>query len=186
MKILGFAGSLRTESYNKKALRVALQGAKEAGAQVEEVDLRELQIPPYDGDIEDSKGLPDSVKKLKHKIDKADALLIASPEYNNSISGVLKNVIDWVSRKGEKGTDVFKNKPAAMVTVSPSRYGGLRAAVAFRTIARSVGMYLMNEEVQVAGAADVFEGEKIVNGRVERQLKDLGKSLVDWTTNFKK
>ncbi len=186
MKILGFAGSLRTGSYNKKALRVALQGAKEAEAEIEELDLRELKIPLYDGDVEDKSGLPESVKVLKKKIEEADALLIASPEYNNSISGVLKNTIDWASRKGEEGINVFKDKPAALLTASPGRYGGLRAAVTFRLVARSVGLVLMNQEVQVAGAADVFEGEKIVNERVETQLKELGKGLVDWTLLLKK
>lgn len=186
MKVLGFAGSLRTGSYNKKALRVVLEGAREAGAETEEIDLRELKISPYDGDVENSKGLPASVKKLKEKIDKADALLIASPEYNNSVSGVLKNVIDWASRKGEEGTNVFKGKPAALITASTGRYGGLRAAMAFRPVARTLGILLMNQEVQVANAPDVFDGEKIVNERVERQLKELGKGLVDWSDNFKK
>lgn len=186
MKVLGFAGSFRTGSYNKKALRVALEGAKEAGAEIEEIDLRSLKIPPYDGDIEDKSGLPLNVKTLKKEIAEADALLIASPEYNNSVSGVLKNVIDWVSRKGEEGTNVFKGKPAALITASTGRYGGLRAAMAFRPIARTLGILLMNQEVQVANAPDVFNGEKIVNERVERQLKELGKGLVDWSDNFKK
>ncbi len=186
MKIIGFAGSLRTGSYNKKALWVALEGAKEAGAEIEEVDLRALDIPAYDEDIEDTKGLPESIKNLKEKIDKADALIVASPEYNNSISGVLKNVIDWVSRKGEEDTTPFKGKPTALLTASTGRYGGLRAALVFRTIARGIGLYLMNEEVQVTNAGDVFDGDEIVNERVEKQLKDLGKNLIVWTDNFRR
>lgn len=186
MKVLGFAGSLRTGSFNKKALRVALQGAKDAGAEIEELDLRELNIPLYDGDVEQKDGLPKSVKIFKKKIEEADALLIASPEYNNSMSGVLKNVIDWASRKGEEGKNVFNDKPTVIITASPGRFGGLKAAIAFRPVARTLGMQLMNEEVQVANAGDVFDGDKIVNERVERQLKDLGKGLVDWTTRLKK
>ena len=186
MKILGFAGSLRSGSFNKKALRVALQGAKEVGAKIEELDLRELNIPLYDGDVEVKDGLPKSVKILKKKIEEADALLIASPEYNNSMSGVLKNVIDWASRKGEEGTNVFNDKPTALITASPGRFGGLKASIAFRPVARTLGMQLMNEEVQVANAGDVFEGDKIVNERVEGQLIDIGKSLVEWTIRLKK
>lgn len=186
MKVLGFAGSFRTKSYNKKILRVALEGAKESGAQIEEIDLRELDIPTYDGDVEDKEGLPEGVKTLKKKIEEADAVLIASPEYNNSVSGVLKNVIDWVSREGEEGTTPFKGKPTALITASTGRYGGLRAAVVFRTIARTIGLYLMNEEVQVANAEKVFDGDKIVDERVEKQLKELGKKLIGWTENFKK
>ena len=186
MKILGFAGSLRSGSFNKKALRVALQGAKEAGAKIEELDLRELNVPLYDGDVEAKEGLPKSVKILKKKIEEADALLIAAPEYNNSMSGVLKNVIDWASRKGEEGTNVFNDKPTALITASPGRFGGLKAAIAFRPVARTLGMQLMNEEVQVANAGDVFEGDKIVNERVEGQLIDTGKSLVEWTIRLKK
>ncbi len=186
MKILGFAGSLRAGSYNKKALRVALQGAKEAGAEIEEIDLRELNIPLFDADVEEKDGLPKSVKIFKKKIEEVDALLIASPEYNNSMSGVLKNVIDWASRKGEEGTKVFYNKPAAIITASPGRFGGLKSAIAFRPVARTLGMQLMNEEVQVANAGEVFDEDKIVNERVEGQLKDLGKALVDWTIRLKK
>lgn len=186
MKILGFAGSLRSGSFNKKALRVALQGAQEAGAKIEELDLRELNIPLYDGDMEEKDGLPKSVKLLKKKIEEADALLIASPEYNNSMSGVLKNVIDWASRKGAEGTKVFKDKPAVLITASPGRFGGLRASMAFRPVARTLGMQLMNEEVQVANAPEVFDGDKIVDSRVEEQLKNLGKELVNWTIRLKK
>ena len=185
MKIIGFAGSLREESLSKKALRVVLEGAKIAGAKVEEVDLRKLNIPLYDGDLEVKEGLPQGVKMLKKKIHEADALIIASPEYNNSVSGVLKNAIDWTSRTGD-GLDVFKDKPTALITASPSRFGGVRAAVSFRTIARGVGILLMNEEVQVANAEEVFDGDEIVDERVEKQLKDLGKGLVDWTIRLKK
>lgn len=186
MKILGFAGSLRTNSYNKKALRVVLQSAKDSGAEIEELDLRKLKIPLYDGDYEVKNGLPEGALTLKKKIAEADALLIASPEYNNSFSGVLKNAIDWASRKGEEGTNVFKNKPTALITASTGRYGGIRASLAFRPVARTLGMLLMNSEVQVANAEEVFDGDKIVNERVEGQLKDLGKGLVDWTIRLKK
>ena len=184
MKILGFAGSLRFESYNKKALRVALQGAEKFGAQAEEVDLKALDIPLYNNDVELRLGIPKKVEELKKKIKEADGLLIATPEYNNSFSGVLKNTLDWISRPPDEPI-VTAGKPTGLITASPGRFGGVRAAVSFRLMARSFKIILLNNEVQVANAGKVFEGNKIVDERVEKQLNDLGKEVVEWVDRLK-
>src|SRR5689334_22796808 len=94
-KILAFAGSTRTDSYNKKLIKVAIKGAEAAGAQVTYLDLRDLNLPLYDGDLEASEGLPAGARKLKDLLLANDGIMISSPEYNSSISGVLKNAIDW-------------------------------------------------------------------------------------------
>src|SRR5436309_11539205 len=103
-KILAFAGSMRTESLNKKLIKVAIKGAEAAGAQVTYLDLRDLNLPLYDGDLESSDGLPAGARKFKDLLFANDGIMIASPEYNSSISGVLKNAIDWATRyvPGEK------------------------------------------------------------------------------------
>src|SRR5262245_41278463 len=97
-RILAFAGSTRTESYNKRLVRIAAQGARSAGAEVTVIDLRDLPLPLFDEDLEKNEGLPASGRKLKDLFLAHHGLMISSPEYNSSISGVLKNAIDWVSR----------------------------------------------------------------------------------------
>src|SRR5262245_35742367 len=97
-KILAFAGSTRTESYNKKLVRIAAAGARQAGAEVTLIDLRDLPLPLFDEDLESSEGLPPNARRLKDLFLAHHGLLISAPEYNSSISGVLKNAIDWVSR----------------------------------------------------------------------------------------
>ncbi len=97
LNVLAFSGSLRTDSYNRKALQAAKKIAAAAGAIVNELDLRQLALPIYDGDIE-AAGMPESALRLKAAVEASDLLLIASPEYNSSISGALKNAIDWLSR----------------------------------------------------------------------------------------
>src|SRR5437879_5724181 len=94
-KILAFAGSTRRDSYNKKLVKIAIKGAEAAGAQVTYLDLRDLNLPLYDGDLEVSEGLPPGARKFKDLLFANDGIMISSPEYNSSISGVLKNAIDW-------------------------------------------------------------------------------------------
>ena len=97
-KILAFAGSTRTDSFNKRLAKVAAAGASESGADVTVIDLRDFPMPLYDEDLESQEGLPSNVLKLKDLMLKPQGFLISSPEYNSSISGVLKNMIDWTSR----------------------------------------------------------------------------------------
>src|SRR5919198_2770214 len=98
-KILAFAGSTRTESFNKKLVRVAVAGARAAGAEVTLIDLRDFPMPLYDGDLEAKEGLPANARKVKDLFLAHQGLLLSCPEYNSSITGVLKNTIDWVSRQ---------------------------------------------------------------------------------------
>ncbi len=98
VRLLALAGSMRSGSLNKKLLRVACNMAETQGAQVTLLELRELALPLYDGDVEQTHGLPEGARRLKQLMISHDAFLIASPEYNSSISGVLKNAIDWASR----------------------------------------------------------------------------------------
>ena len=97
-KILAFAGALRKDSTNKKALKIAVQGAEKAGAKVTFIDLKDFPVPLYDGDLEATDGLPENAVKLIETMLAHDGFLIASPEYNSGISGTLKTYIDWTSR----------------------------------------------------------------------------------------
>src|ERR1700757_409000 len=111
-KILAFAGSTRSESYNKKLVRIAAHGAKTAGAEDTVLDLRDLPLPLFDEDLEASEGLPANARQLKDLMLAHDGFLIAAPEYNSSITAVLKNAIDWASRPvaGEAPLACFTGK----------------------------------------------------------------------------
>src|SRR5580692_8132341 len=116
-KILAFAGSTRKESFNKKLVKIAADAAKSAGAQVTYVDLRDLPMPLYDGDLEAEQGIPENAKKLKALMVAHDGFLISAPEYNSSITGVLKNTIDWTSRPSL--AECYKGKVATLMSTSP-------------------------------------------------------------------
>src|SRR3989338_10591742 len=138
LKVLAISGSLRSESYNRKALQVAKEIAIDLGAEVTELDLRELDLPIYDKDIQDQ-GLPESVRKLKKTVESTDVLMIASPEYNYSVSGALKNAIDWASRGGNS----LNGKVAAVFGASTGRFGALRGQFQLRQILASVNVLIL-------------------------------------------
>lgn len=121
VKILAFAGSLRRESYNKKLVRVAAAGRGAAGAEVTELDLRDLPLPVFDEDLETAEGLPANGRRLKDLLLAHQGLLISAPEYNSSIPAVLKNAIDWASRPvpGEAPLACFVGKVASLTAASP-------------------------------------------------------------------
>src|ERR1035437_154327 len=127
-RILVFAGSTRVDSFNKKLVKIAVSGARASGAEVTCLDLRDIPMPLYDGDLEIQQGLSDNVKKFRALLMGHDGLLISAPEYNSGISGVLKNAIDWASRPlpGEAPLACFTGKVAVIMSASPGVLGGLR------------------------------------------------------------
>src|SRR5277367_38947 len=139
-KILAFAGSTRKESFNKKLVKIAADAARAAGAQVTYLDLREIPMPLYDGDLETEQGIPENAKKFKTMLLAHDGLLISAPEYNSSISGVLKNAIDWASRPlaGEAPLACFAGKAATLMSASPGALGGLRGLVIVRSLLSNI------------------------------------------------
>ena len=125
-RILAFAGSLRRESFNKKLVPIAAKAARDAGAEVTLIDLKDFPLPLFDQDLEAEQGMPENGKKLKQLFIDHDGLLIASPEYNSSITAVLKNAIDWVSRPapGEASLVAFRSKVSTLMSASPGALGG--------------------------------------------------------------
>lgn len=182
-KILAFAGSTRTESYNKKLVRIAAQGAERAGGEVTVVDLRDFAMPLYDGDLEAQEGLPEAAKRWKALLIAHDGFLISSPEYNSSISGVLKNAIDWASRaETEDELDLlcFKGKVAALMSASPGRLGGLRGLVTVRSILNNIGTLVLTEQVAVSKAHEAFtEAGSLADSRQQITIERLGAGLVE-------
>jgi NAD(P)H-dependent FMN reductase len=178
--ILAFAGATRSQSHNKKLIKVAIEGAEEVGAEVTLIDLRDFPLPLYDGDLEETAGIPENGKKLKTLFKAHQGFLISSPEYNSSISGVLKNTIDWVSRpmEGETSLECFKGKVAALMSASPGALGGLRGLVHVRSILENIGVLVIPDQVAVSKAPEAFHPDgRLLQEKQQAAVKALGSSL---------
>ncbi len=179
-RILAFAGSTRRDSWNKKLIRIAVQAAQTTGADVSLVDLADYPMPLFDGDLEDEKGIPENGMKFKQMMNEHDGFLISCPEYNSSITGVLKNTIDWASRQaeGEKPLQCFKGKVVSLMSASPGRLGGLRGLVHVRAILGNIGCIVLPEQVAVPSANEAFtEGGLLENETQNKQIVGLGVGL---------
>ena len=157
--VLAFAGSTRADSFNKKMVRIAAEGARDAGAEVTVADLRDYAMPLYDGDLEAAEGLPAAAQAFKKLMIAHDGLLIAAPEYNSSISAVLKNTIDWVSRPvpDEPRLVAFQGKAAALMSAAASGFGGVRSLAHVRAILANIGVLVLPEQVTLSQAMRAFE-----------------------------
>jgi chromate reductase len=175
-KILGFAGSLRKGSYNRVLLQAALELLPE-GVELEVFDLE--GIPPYNQDLENQP--VENVKEFKAKIKAADAVLIATPEYNYSIPGVLKNAIDCASRP--YGDNAFAHKPVAMMGASPGMMGSARAQYHLRQCFVFLSCFALNQpEVMVPFAQEKIDKEgKVTDKKTRELIRELLESLVVWT-----
>jgi chromate reductase len=176
LRILGIAGSLRKQSYNRAALRAAQQIVPE-GATLEIFELE--GIPLYNQDLNDTP--PEPVRDLKAKVRAADAILFVTPEYNFSIPGVLKNAIDWASRANRE--NVWAGKPVALMGVSTGLLGSSRAQYHLRQVFVFLDMHPINKpEVMIAKAAEKFDAELNLTDPTARDLvAALLKALVEWT-----
>lgn len=173
-RILAFAGSTRTDSFNKALVRVAADAARRAGGEVTLVDLRDFPMPLYDGDFEQSQGLPENAKRFKELMLANDGLLISSPEYNSSISGVLKNTIDWASRQvpGEVPLACFNGKVAGLLSASPGALGGLRGLVTVRSILGNINVLVLPDQLSVSKANEAFTDDGAIKDAKQRATID--------------
>jgi chromate reductase, NAD(P)H dehydrogenase (quinone) len=179
-KILAFAGSLRKDSYNKKLVKIAAAGAQAAGADVTFVDLKDLPMPIYDEDIESAQGLPPNAKKFKQMMIAHDGVLIASPEYNSSISAALKNAIDWASRPepGETPLVAFDGKVAGLMAASPGALGGLRGLVTVRSILGNIKVIVLPDQIAVIKAHESFNADgSLKDSKQQAAVEKLGASV---------
>ena len=166
MKLLGISGSLRKDSFNTKLLKEAARLFGEA-----EFEIGGLHMPLYDGDVE-KEGIPAEVQTLADQIAEADAIIIASPEYNQSFSGVLKNALDWVSRVDG---NPWLDKPVALIHAAAGRTGGARASFALRlAMVQFKPRLIAGPEVLIAGVSKEFEDDTLIN---ERYLKSLTEAM---------
>lgn len=176
-KILAFAGSTREGSFNKKLVNVAAWGARDAGAEVTVIDLRDFPMPLYDGDLEASEGLPEPARRLKALFMDHEGLLISSPEYNGGMSAVLKNAIDWVSRTegDEGGLAAYRDKIAGIMGTSPGRLGGLRGLPHLRQILSGLGVLVIPQQHALGGAGQAFgEDGMLVDSAAQATVTGIG------------
>ncbi len=168
--LLGISGSLRKESFNRKLIREA---GRLSGAAFTEADLN---VPLYDGDVEAADGIPADVQTLADQITAADAVVISTPEYNQALSGVLKNALDWVSRT--EGNP-WQSKPVAIVSAAAGRAGGARASYSLRLAMTPFQPRLLTgPEIGIAGAMNEFdENGQLTNERYAKSLTALMDAL---------
>ncbi|MEX2105716.1 MAG: NADPH-dependent FMN reductase [Solirubrobacterales bacterium] len=174
MRVLGISGSLRRDSLNSALLRAA---AERLPAGVELVEFERLrEIPPYDADAE-LEAMPDAVRELREAIRGADAVLVATPEYNHSIPGVLKNALDWASRPA--GESALMGKPAAAIGASTGMFGAVWAQAEVRKVLGAMGGRVIESELPVPRAQEQYENGRLkLSPEQSRQLEELLAELV--------
>ncbi|WP_147126269.1 NADPH-dependent FMN reductase [Shimia ponticola] len=162
--LLGISGSLRAESTNTKLIRAAAKVFDPA-----EFTLADLNMPLYDGDLEDSDGAPEAAQKLSDQIAAADAVIISTPEYNKLLSGVLKNALDWVSRTGP----VWKDKPVAIMSAAAGRAGGERGQWTLRLALNPFRpKVLPGPELMLANSGKAFDDDGVLTDEFAQKLLD--------------
>ena len=162
VSLIALSGSTRGGSQNRMLLSLAAAAAERAGARVEFVELRNLALPLYDADFEAEHGLPSALVTFKTACMRADGYLIAGPEYNGSLSAVLKNAIDWLSRPGPRPGETpftlsaFKGKVAGLMSASPGSWGGIRSLMHLREIISGMGVLVGAEQFALPAAHNAF------------------------------
>ena len=170
LKVVAISGSLRQDSFNKKALRIATRFAIEEGMNIEEIDLMRLGLPLYDADIE-SHGFPGAVENIRKIVQPSDVILIASPEYNHSVTGALKNAVDWLSTK----KNILDGKTAVIFGASTGPFGTLRSQTHLRQILTALNVFVFPQpQVYIRFANEAFDGDgNLVDIKIQNQLKEL-------------
>jgi chromate reductase, NAD(P)H dehydrogenase (quinone) len=183
VRLLAFAGSARRESWNRKFLAAGAAAAQAAGAEVTVVDLNELVLPLYHGDLEDASGLPANAVKLIALVAEHDGLLVASPEYNSMITPLLKNTIDWCSRADD---NPFDGKVAAVISASPGPLGGIRSLQMAQTLLLKLGCHIIPGQCHLPQAHKAFDATgKLTDDRAQKALQALAAALVKTVSKLK-
>ncbi len=180
-RVLAFAGSARTDSFNVKLVNIAAEGAREAEAEVTVLNLKDFPMPLFNQDLEAAEGPPEQATRLKGIMLAHEGLLIASTEYNSSISPLLKNTIDWVSRPadGEPMLAVYRDKVAAVMSASPGGLGGLRGLVHLRSILSNMGVLVIPDQVAVTQTHSAFDDHgNLLDAKRQTSVQGLGRSVV--------
>ncbi len=187
-RLVAFGGALRRESFNQRLVALAAQCARDAGAEVELVALRDFPMPVYDEDLEREQGLPEGVKRFRALLQQSDGFLISAPEYNSSISGALKNAIDWASRQqpGETPLACFKDRVCGLLAASPGPFGGVRGLITTRRVLTQLNVFVVPEQVTLAKANEAFTPDgKLVDAALAGRVAKFAARVVDVTRRLR-
>ena len=186
-KLIFLAGSTRQKSFNKRLAHTAMKLAEDKGANVEFIDLMDYPMPIINEDLMQEDGIPQSVKDLKAKFKSADGFFIACPEYNGSITPLLKNTIDGLTQKTDEndiGMSGFKGKIGAVSSASPGALGGIRSLATVRPILDNCGVHLIPSQVAVGGANDAFNEIGLIDESKLKMLDNVITQLVETATKL--
>jgi chromate reductase, NAD(P)H dehydrogenase (quinone) len=181
-KILAFSGSARKNSYNQQLVEIAAQGAVQTGAEVTVINLADFPMPIFNQDDEAEHGLPEAARAFKQLLIAHDGFLIASPEYNSAFSPLLKNAIDWASRRegDEAPLLAYRGKAAAIMAASPGALGGLRGLVFLRLLLSNIGVTVLPEQQAVVQADKAIHTDGYLNdAQLQAAMINLGMRLTD-------
>jgi NAD(P)H-dependent FMN reductase len=180
VRLLCFAGSTRAGSYNKKLARLAQRIASANGVEAVFVDLADYPMPLYNGDLEAEEGPPQKAKEFKALLGEYQGVFISSPEYNSSVTPLLKNTLDWVTRvraKGESGLEIYRSRVFAISGASPGYYGAMRSLLHLRQILEvGIGAHVIPQQLALPRANDAFEEDGSLK---DRGQQDMLKSVIE-------
>lgn len=168
LKVLVFAASVRTESLNRKLAALAAQISEQYGATVDLASMRDFDVPLYDGDAEAANGIPQGAHELRRRMLEADAFIISSPEYNGSMAGTIKNLIDWASRFRPQP---FDGRHGLLISASPSLAGGNRGLWALRMPLEHLGSRIFPDMFSLSAAHKAFAGDEIADTALRARLE---------------
>ena len=184
--ILAFAASTRSGSFNQTALEVAADGARDTGAEVTLLSLKDYPLSLFDQDLEAADGLPENVLALRNIFAEHDALLVASPEYNGFFTPLLKNTLDWLSRPAPDDSPApFADKTAALLSASPGGLGGIRALPHARLLLENLGILVLPQSHGVGAAHEVFGDPDFADSHHAQGLQSLGRALAETVAKLK-
>lgn len=187
-KILAFSGSARLASFNTRLVKIAADAARATGVEVTLVDWNALPLPLFNEDEEARSGLPQNAKTFKEMMKSHDGFLISAPEYNSSITPLLKNAIDWASRRegSEKPLEAFVGKVAGLMSASPGALGGLRGLVHVRAILGNIQVLVLPDQVAVMKAGEAFDDSgRLKDAAQQAAVEAIGRKVVDVVRKLK-
>ncbi|CAA9892296.1 NADPH-dependent FMN reductase [Candidatus Methylobacter favarea] len=188
-KILAFSGSARKDSYNQQLVRIAVSGAEKSGVDVTLINLADFPMPIFNQDLELAEGMPQKAGQFKQLLIDHDGFLIASPEYNSAFSPLLKNAIDWASRRqnNEPPLLAFRGKIAVIMAASPSILGGLRGLVFLRMLLGNIGVTVLSAQQTISHADSAFNADgSLIDEQKQEIIINLGSGLADTLRKLKK
>ena len=180
-KIFAFAGSTRKDSVNKRLAKIAILAADKAGAETTFIDLHDYNMPLYSEDLLAEHGMPDGVIAFKEMLKNHNGFLISSPEYNGSLTGTLKNAIDWATIKadGEERMACWNGKIAGLLSASPGGLGGIRGLHHLRTILAGIGTFVLPNHLAVGNSTTNLQNdEQITDEKLQQQVENLSIEMV--------